>query len=76
LLPAEGFSVQVFYDCAFYDCKALQGNFHDFPCGFGAGVGLKKGAMSLDIGWAIGCEHGKMRPLKDAKTLIITKLEF
>ena len=76
VLPAEGFSVQVFYDQAFYNCKALQGHLHDSPCGFGAGVGLKTGAISLDIGWAIGCEHGKMRPLKDAKTLIITKLEF
>ena len=76
LLLVDGFSVQMFYDQAFYNCRAVQGTFDDSPCGFGAGIGLKTGSMSLDLGWAIGCEHGKMRPLKDAKTLIITKLEF
>jgi len=76
LLLSDGFSVQTFYDQAFYKCDAVQGIYRDAPCGFGAGMGLRSGAISIDIGWAIGCEHGKMRPIRDAKTLIITKLDF
>ena len=76
VLLGEDFSVQTFYDQVFYRCDAVQGDFRDTPCGFGAGIGLRTGAISLDVGWAIGCEHGKMRPLRDAKTLIITRLEF
>lgn len=76
VLLADGFSVQAFYDQAFYKCKALQADIHDSPRGMGVGVGMKTGAASMDIGWAIGAEHGKMRPLKDAKTLIIIGLAF
>ena len=75
LLP-EGFSVQMFYDQAFYRCKAAQADLSDHPCGVGAGVGVRTGAASIDIGWAIGAEWGRMRPLKDAKTLIIIRLDF
>lgn len=75
LLP-EGFSVQMFYDQAFYRCNAAQADWRDNPCGVGAGVGVRTGAASIDIGWAIGAEWGRMRPLKDAKTLIIIKLDF
>jgi hypothetical protein len=76
VLLTEGFSVQAFYDMAFYKCDALQTSVEDTPCGFGAGIGLKTGAMGVDIGWAIGRDRGEMRPLKDAKTLIIMRLEF
>ncbi len=76
LLLSDGFSVQVFYDQAYYRCNAAQVDIDDAPCGFGAGIGVKTGSIILDIGWAIGCERGKMRPLKDAKTLIVTRLAF
>lgn len=77
LLLPEGFSVQLFYDQAFYKCNAEQIAIRkDNPSGFGAGVGIKAGAASIDIGWAIGREHGEIRPLKDAKTLIFMRLDF
>ena len=76
VLLADSFSVQAFYDQAFYKCKAVQAEIHDSPSGMGLGVGMKTGAASIDIGWAIGAEHGRLRPFKDAKTLIIIGLEF
>lgn len=75
LLP-DGFSVQAFYDQAFYKCNSLNAEVSDSPYGFGVGAGVKTGAARVDIGWAIGAEHGRMRPLKDAKTLIIIRLDF
>ena len=76
VLLSEGFSVQAFYDQAFYKCNAFNVDASDSPFGFGVGAGVKTGAARLDIGWAIGVEHGRMRPLKDAKTLIIIRLDF
>lgn len=75
LLP-EGFSVLSFYDQSFYKCAAVQPVRRDAPSGFGIGAGIKAGNASIDIGWAIGRESGELRPLKDVKTLIITKLSF
>ncbi len=85
-LLSEGFSVQLFYDQAFYRCKARQTisarntlngiAYRDSPSGFGTGIGIRSGAASVDIGWAIGLERGKIRPMKDAKTLIIMRLDF
>lgn len=77
VLLSGGFSVQMFYDQAFYKCDAVQTvALKDSPSGFGAGIGISNGAARVDIGWAIGRERGEMRPLKDAKTLIIMRLEF
>jgi hypothetical protein len=50
--------------------------YSDSPSGFGTGIGIRSGAASVDIGWAIGLERGKIRPMKDAKTLIIMRLDF
>ena len=77
VLLTDGFSVQVFYDQVFYKCDAAPSvSDHDSPSGFGAGVGIRSGAASIDIGWAIGRQRGELRPLKDAKTLIIMRLDF
>ncbi|MCR5454948.1 MAG: hypothetical protein K6F33_08190 [Bacteroidales bacterium] len=76
-LLAKSFSVQMFYDQAFYRCDALSAAVaKDSPSGFGAGIGISSGTASIDIGWAIGRERGELRPIKNAKTLIIMRLGF
>ena len=76
LMLSDAFSVQMFYDQAFYKCEASGLGLKDYPSGVGFGIGLRKNAVNLDIGWAIGSEHGKMRPMNNLKTLIIMQIAF